>query len=238
MDLTGQTVLIIGGSSGMGLAAAQLAGKLGSQAIVAGHNRDKNQAALAQLSPGTRSAYVDVTDHQSIEALFAASGPLDHLFVTAAPGGKNDFAQTSLRIEETYLYGKFWSLVMLMQAARSRIRKDGSVTFVTGGLAVRPEKGAVLVTAAFGAVEGFAKALAVEWAPLRFNVIRPGLIDSGFWDYLGEEKKRQLMEETVGKIPAGRKGESEDVGRLAVSLMMYDYVNGQVIEVNGGQLLQ
>jgi NAD(P)-dependent dehydrogenase (short-subunit alcohol dehydrogenase family) len=121
-----------------------------------------------------------------------------------------------------------------MQAARSRIRKDGSVTFVTGGLAARPEKGAVLVTATFGAVEGFAKALAVEWAPLRFNVIRPGLIDSGFWDYLGEEKKRQLMEETIGRIPAGRKGESQDVGRLAVSLMMNDCVNGQVIEVNGG----
>jgi NAD(P)-dependent dehydrogenase (short-subunit alcohol dehydrogenase family) len=93
------------------------------------------------------------------------------------------------------------------------------------------------VTAAFQAVERLAKALAVEWAPLRFNVICPGLIDSGFWNYMGAENKRQFIEETVRKMPSGRKGESEDVGKMAVSLMN-EYENGQVVKVNGGQMLQ
>ncbi len=237
MDLKAQKVLIVGGSTGMGLATAKMAEKAGAKVIIAGHNEEKSQKALTELSDQARAVYVDVVQEGSIREMLTKTGKLDHIFVTAAPGGTGDFKEAPLDIQETYIYGKFWSLYLLTKLALPQMREDGSITFITGGFAQRPEKGTVLVTAAFQAVEGFARALAVELAPLRFNVIRPGLIDSGFWDFLEEEERQQFFEKTIKGIPSGRKGESEDIAHAALFLMSNSYVNGQIIEVNGGQYL-
>ena len=236
MNLKNENVLIIGGATGMGFATAQLVEKLDGKVIIAGHNKEKNQKALANLSQKAEDRFVNVVDSDSISDLFASVDKINHIFITAAPGGTGDFLSAPLNIEETYIYGKFWSLFMISQKAVGKIEKNGSITFITGGFSTKPTKGTVLVTAAFNAVEGFAKALAVEMAPIRFNVIRPGFIDSGFWDYLDQSEREKLFEENKKKIAVGRIGESEDIAKMATSIMMNSFINGQVIEVNGGLL--
>lgn len=236
MDLSNQTILIIGGATGMGFATARLVEKSGGKVIIAGHNEAKNAKALSQLSDQAESRYVDVVNADSIDALFGSLEKVHHLFITAAPGGTGDFSAAPLDITATYMYGKFWSLFMITKKAVEKIDKNGSVTFITGGFAAKPTKGTVLVTAAFHAVEGFAKALTVEMAPIRFNVIRPGFIDSGFWDYLDEPEREKLFRENKEKIAVGRIGESEDIAKMAVSIMTNTFINGQIIEVHGGLL--
>ncbi|MEO0333620.1 MAG: SDR family oxidoreductase, partial [Bacteroidota bacterium] len=231
-----QTVLIIGGATGMGFATAALVEKLEGKVIIAGHNEKKNALALEKLSRSAESRCVDVVDPDSIEDLFNSLDNLHHVFITAAPGGTGDFLEAPLEIKETYIYGKFWSLFMISKSAVKKIDQHGSITFITGGFATKPTKGTVLVTAAFNAVEGFAKALTVEMAPIRFNVIRPGFIDSGFWDYMDESERNQLFEENKKKIAVNRLGKSEDIAEMAASIMMNSFINGQVIEVDGGQL--
>ncbi|MBQ0734467.1 SDR family oxidoreductase [Aquimarina celericrescens] len=236
MDLTNKTVLIIGGATGMGFATAQLVEKLGGNTIIAGHNEEKNNKALEQLSDAADAFYVDVVDPKSIQKLFKNVKGVDHLFVTAAPGGTGDFVEAPLEIKETYIYGKFWSLFMITKEAVKKISKKGSITFITGGFTKNPIKGTVLVSAAFHAVEGFAKALTVEMAPIRFNVIRPGFIDSGFWDFKEEKEREKLFEENKKQIAVNRIGRSEDIAQMATTIMMNSFINGQVIEVNGGKL--
>lgn len=236
MDLKGKTVLVIGGATGMGLATAELSEKLGAKVIIAGHNKEKNDKALRGLSKSAEARYVDVVEPDSVDALFNSLDEVHHIFITAAPGGTGDFKEAPLEIKETYIYGKFWSLFMITKSAVSKIAKSGSITFITGGFTTKPVKGTVLVTAAFNAVEGFAKALTVELAPIRFNVIRPGFIDSGFWDYMEEDERKKLFEENKQKIAVNRVGQSEDIAKMATSIMMNSFINGQVIEVDGGQL--
>lgn len=236
MNLKDQTILIIGGATGMGFATAGLVENLGGKVIIAGHNQEKNKMALSKLSALAESRFVDVVDQKSIEELFNSIEDLDHVFITAAPGGTGDFLTAPFEIKETYVYGKFWSLFMVTQSAVKKINKKGSVTFITGGFASKPAKGSVLVTAAFHAVEGFAKALTVEMAPIRFNVIRPGFIDSGFWDFMDETAREKLFEKNKKQIAVNRLGKPEDIAKMATSIMMNSFINGQVIEVNGGLL--
>ena len=220
----------------MGFATAQLVEKLGGKVIIAGHNEEKNSKALSSLSEHAESRFVDVVKPDSIEKLFESINRLHHIFITAAPGGTGDFLKAPLDIRETYIYGKFWSLFMIARSGVKKVDETGSITFITGGFATKPTKGTVLVTAAFNAVEGFAKALAVEMAPIRFNVIRPGFIDSGFWDFMDESERQELFEKNKKKIAVNRLGESEDIAQMATSIMINSFINGQVIEVDGGQL--
>ncbi|MGD1891546.1 MAG: SDR family oxidoreductase [Cyclobacteriaceae bacterium] len=236
MNLENKNILIIGGGTGMGFATAKLAESLGAKVFIAGHNNEKNAKAISKLSSNAESRYVDVVNSESISELFGSIPSVDHLFITAAPGGTGDFRNAPLEIKETYIFGKFWSLYMITKIGIEKISKDGSVTFITGGFATKPTKGTVLVTAAFHAVEGFAKALTVELAPIRFNVIRPGFIDSGFWDFMEESDRKELFDKTKKTIAVGRLGESEDIAQTAVSIMMNSFMNGQIIEVNGGIL--
>ncbi len=235
-NLKNENVLIIGGATGMGFATAKLAERLQAKVIIAGHDEEKNEKALLSLSNQAESFYVDVLNMDSISSLFTSVKEVNHIFITASPGGTGDFLKAPMAIQETYMYGKFWSLFMITKKAVKRISKNGSITFITGGFSTKPIKGTVLVTAAYNAVEGFAKALTIEMAPIRFNVIRPGFIDSGFWNHIEKSERDQLFNENKAKIAVGRIGTADDIANMATSIMMNSFINGQIVEVNGGLL--
>jgi NAD(P)-dependent dehydrogenase (short-subunit alcohol dehydrogenase family) len=133
--------------------------------------------------------------------------------------------------------GKFFGSWACARYAAPVLAAGGSITFLSGGLAVRPEAGTTMITAAFAAVEALGRALAVELAPTRVNTIRPGFIDSPMWNFLGESEREEMREERRASLPVRRVGEVEDIGQAAVFLMTSPYVTGAVLEVNGGQLL-
>jgi NAD(P)-dependent dehydrogenase (short-subunit alcohol dehydrogenase family) len=113
----------------------------------------------------------------------------------------------------------------------------GSITFITGVAVVRPPRGAAMVTAAFAAVEGLTRALALELGPLRVNTIRPGYTDSEMWGGLSDAEREDLRRRVAAAMPVGRMGRPEDIAHAALFLMTNPQVTGAVLEVSGGESL-
>lgn len=221
----------------MGLGAVRAAAGLGADVIVAGRRASAVREVAGSVAGNVVPATVDVTDERSVRELFAGLGKLDHLFVTASPGSPGAFLEQDVRAAQEYMNGKFFGSWACARYAAPLLETGGSMTFLSGGLAVRPTSGSAMVTAAFAAVEALSRALAVELAPIRVNTIRPGFIDTSMWDFLGEKEREAMREERRASLPARRIGDVEDIGAAAVFLMASPYVTGTVLEVNGGQLL-
>lgn len=161
-------------------------------------------------------------------------GTLDHLAVTASPGSRVSFLESSVEEAHSYMEGKFWSTYRAAWHAAKKMNKNGSMLFITGGLATKPSKGSAMVTSAFNAVEGFSKALAVELAPIRVNTIRPGLFDTPMWNFMDQDTKAKFFAEVSAKTPVPRPGVPDDIGQLATMLMTNTFITGTVIDLNGG----
>jgi NAD(P)-dependent dehydrogenase (short-subunit alcohol dehydrogenase family) len=221
----------------MGLGAARAAAHQGATVVIAGRGQDAVQEAADGVAGDVVPAMVDVTDESSIRDLFGGLRELDHLFITASPGTSGAFLEQDVAAARGYMDGKYFGSWACARYAAPVLGAGGSITFLSGGLAVRPEAGRAMVTAAFAAVEALGRALAVELSPTRVNTIRPGFIDSSMWSFLDDSERERMREEQRASLPARRVGDVEDIGQAAVFLMTSPYVTGAVLEVNGGQLL-
>jgi NAD(P)-dependent dehydrogenase (short-subunit alcohol dehydrogenase family) len=130
--------------------------------------------------------------------------------------------------------GKYWSTYRVTYHAIPCMPEDGSVTFLSGGLAIKPSPGTTVVSSAFAAVETLAKALAVELSPRRFNTIRPGTIATDLWSFKSDDEREQFYQQAAEAVPAKRIGQPIDIGHAVVFLMTNSFVTGTVLEVNGG----
>lgn len=224
LSLQGQRVVIVGGTSGMGLGAARAAAAAGAKVVVAG----RRAVQVRSLSPSDGADpfehhLVDVNDEPSVRATFEAIGQLDHLLVTAAPGGRSSgaFLEQDVQSAQQYVSGKLLGSWVCARHAAPWMRSGGSITFLTGCASIRPRRGSSMVTATFAALEALSQALALELGPLRVNTIRPGLIDSEMWSFLDEPAREELRRKRA------RCGLPET----------NPYVTGIVLEVSGGEPL-
>jgi NAD(P)-dependent dehydrogenase (short-subunit alcohol dehydrogenase family) len=231
--MKGQRVVVVGGTSGMGLATVRSARELGAEVVSAG----RRPLAQRESVPGVEAAEVDVTDEGSVRRLFDRVGTLDHLFVTASSGTPGAFLDQDLATARSFMDGKFFGSWMCARYAAPGMAASGSITFVTGGAAVRPPAHGSMITAAFAAVEALTRALAIELGPRRVNTIRPGYTDSNMWSYLPDVRRRELRRRVAEAMPVGRMGTPDDVAHAAVFLMTNPQVTGAVLEVTGGETL-
>ena len=233
MTLTGQRVVVVGGTSGMGLATVRAAAAQGAEVVAAW----RRALAARERIDGVHQAEADVTDEASVRALFDAVGAVDHLFVSASPGSPGPFLEQDLAAARTFLDGKLLGSWTCARYAAPRMPAGGSITFVTGAAVVRPPLGASMATAAFAAIEGLSRALALELGPLRVNTIRPGYTDSEMWAGLSDDEREDLRRRVSDALPAGRMGTPEDIAHAAVFLMTSRQTTGAVLEVSGGETL-
>ena len=233
MTLAGKVVVVVGGTSGMGLATVRAAAAAGAKVVAAGHR------AVAEREPidGVRHAAVDVTDETSVRALFEDLESVDHMLVSASPGRPGPFLEQDLAAARTFVDGKLLGSWTCARYAAPRMPAGGSITFVTGVAAVRPSGTAAMVTAAFAAVEALSRALALELGPIRVNTIRPGYTDSEMWSSLSEEERRGLRERVSKAMPVGRMATPDDIAHAVVFLMTSRQTTGAVLEVSGGESL-
>jgi NAD(P)-dependent dehydrogenase (short-subunit alcohol dehydrogenase family) len=231
--MDGSRVVVVGGTSGMGLATVRLAAARGADVIAAGRRPVAERAQVDRA----RHLEVDVTDEQSVQALFEVVGELDHLLVTASPGSPGAFLKQNLATARGFMDGKFFGSWLCARYAAPRMRGEGSVAFVTGGAVVRPPVHASMITAAFAAVEALTRALAIELGPLRVNTIRPGYTDSEMWSFLSAREREGLRRRVAEAMPVRRMGTPDDVADAALFLMTNPQVTGTVLEVTGGETL-
>lgn len=232
-SLEGKRVVVVGGTSGMGLATARMAAELGAEVVAAGRRALEHREPLE----GVTHALVDTTDEASVQALCDEVGELDHLFVSSSPGSPGPLLEQDLAAARTFIDGKLLGSWMCARYAAPRMGAGGSITFVTGCAVLRPPRHAAMAVAAFAAVEALSRGLALELGPLRANTIRPGYTDSEMWSELPPARRDRLRELVAAALPVGRMGTPQDIAHAAVFLMTNRQITGAVVEVSGGEPL-
>lgn len=238
MAMGEQRVVVIGGSSGMGLATAKAAARDGARVTVVSSRPDRVDAAVAELPDGCDGAVVDVRDEPGLVALFARVGALDHLVFTAGDAfSPRSLAETSIEEGRAVLDVRFWGAVAVIKSAAPRIRPGGSIALTTGTVGQRPVPGAALAAAGAGATEGLVRGLAAELAPLRVNAVRAGAIRTPLWDSVAEPQREAVFARLAQRTLLGTVGEPDAIALAHLYLMQNAYVTGTVLTVDGGLLL-
>jgi len=230
MLLEGKKVVVVGGSSGIGLATAELAKSEGASVIIASRSAERLRAAAERI--GARGIEADVTSDASVAALFKACGRVDHVVVTAAQLRSGPFKTLSMDDARSTMESKFWGSWRVARSAD--IAPGGSLTIVSGFLSIRPRAGAAIVGAANGALEALARSLALELAPVRVNAVSPGIVDTPIRAAMPEEARRKMLEQTAAALPVRRVGTGEDIARQIVAFMANGFATGSIVYLDGG----
>ncbi len=223
MTFSDRTVsVVIGGHTGIGRAVAQALRVRPGRVIEAG-----------------RRSGLDLTDAAAVQRFFDELGGVDHVVVTAgsqAPGGP--LLDVSLPTAKSAFDTKFWGSLTVAQSAARWIRPGGSLTFTSGFLARRAVPGTFVKTAMNAGLEAVAKVLARELAPLRVNVVSPGLTDTEAYAAMTPEARAAMLDRAAHSLPVGRAGRPEDVAQAYLLAIDNAFMTGSVIDVDGGALIQ
>ncbi len=236
MKLQNQKVVIIGGSSGIGLATARAALEEGASVVIASRSKEKLEIANQQLGNKALIYEVDLAVRDSLQHLFQEVGELNHLFISAADPRAGLLMKTDMEEIRSTLETRFWGTYCATQLAVPRISQDGSITYMSGNAAVKAIKGSSVGSASVAAVEAFARGMARELAPIRVNVVRAGLIDTPLLDRYGNQRQT-IIENYAKRLPLKRIGSPADVAEAVIYLMKSTYTTGIILQVDGGALL-
>ncbi len=236
-ELDGQTVVVIGGSSGMGLETARRAREEGAEVILTGRNAEHLKQAAAEVGARDTAAF-DVTDPAALDRFFAdLPGPIDHLYLTAggpyyAPLAELDFAE-ALRAIEAHL------LVPLRigRNAVGKVRPGGTLLFMSGTGARRPARGQAIAALGTAGLPALVANLALELAPVRVNLIAAGFVDTPLSARLLGDDLDARRAQLSATLPIRRVVGPADIAALAVHLMANTAVTGATYDIDGGQQL-
>lgn len=238
MTLENKRVVLIGGTAGMGLATAQATAAAGGQVVVVSSSSAHLSNALAELPDGAQGEMVDVRKEVEVKALFDRIGAFDHLVYTAGEAmALAPVLDTDIGVARQFFETRFWGAYAAVKYATPHIRPGGSIVLSSGGSSQRPGPGWAAASSALGAMEALGRALALELAPIRVNVVRPGMVATDLWQEFALEVREELFRTTGAALPVGRIGETADLARTYVHMMEQEYATGTVVTVDGGGLL-
>jgi NAD(P)-dependent dehydrogenase (short-subunit alcohol dehydrogenase family) len=231
-NLNHARVLVVGGSSGIGLATAAAAAEAGAEVTIASRSQTKLESAVSTLGKTARSVALDTGDVAAVERFFTDEAPWDHIVVSAAQTPSGPVRSLSLADAKIAMDSKFWGAYRVARAAK--IREGGSLTFVSGFLSVRPSANSVLQGAINAAIEALARGLALELAPVRVNAVSPGLIATPLWSGMADDKREAMFASAAQHLPARRVGQPEDIANAVMFLVTTSFATGSTVRVDGG----
>jgi NAD(P)-dependent dehydrogenase (short-subunit alcohol dehydrogenase family) len=244
--LKGGTVIVVGGSSGLGRATALATLQQGARVVIASrelrHLEATRQALLDEV-PGAAvdTRVIDMRDEAAIAAWFAdmPTGSITHLVMSASEAVHGAFTELETREARTLFDSKFWGPYTVAKHAAAKIADGGSITFFSGVLSRRPGVNCSGLGAVNAAIEGLTRALALELGPrLRVNCCSPGMIDTEAYASLAPEARERMYRATGDSLPVGRVGHAEEVAQAVVYLMINGFTTGHVLDVDGGHLVR
>jgi NAD(P)-dependent dehydrogenase (short-subunit alcohol dehydrogenase family) len=236
-QLLGQTVVVIGGSSGIGLETARRARAAGAEVVLTGRSPERLQHAALELDARSSAAF-DATDFDRLERFFdELPTPIDHVMVTA--GGPYyarltdiDFEQARRNVDQ-----HLWLPLHVARNAAAKVRAGGTLLFMSGTGGRRPAVGMALISTFTAALPALTKALALELAPVRVNLIAPGFVDTPLSATLLGDRLDERRDQLRTALPIGRVVGPADIAALAVHLMTNTAVTGATYDIDGGQQL-
>ncbi|MEY9375279.1 SDR family oxidoreductase [Rhizobium leguminosarum] len=230
--IEGAKIIIVGGSSGMGLALARRLLGEGAAVTIAGRSEDRLAAARRALGdhPGVATIAVDISREEEVAALFRNGGPVDHIVSTAADigGAYQLLPSIELAAAQRVVESKFYGPLMLAKYGAAHLPPSGSITYTSGVAAYRPAARGSVVAAVNAALEGLVRALAVELAPIRINAVSPGWVDTPIWSFVAGDAKQATLDAMAQRLPAGRVGRPDDIADAIRFLIGNGFTTGNV----------
>ena len=232
MKLQGAHVVVIGGSTGIGFAAAKLARQEGAELTIAGRSPEKLAQAQRELGE-VRTIVADISNEAAVRQVFEGISHVDHVVIAAGNivNGRivdNDLANLRRIIDE-----RIWGLIYVVRSAAPKMT-NGSITFTSGGLSSRPRQGTAMLTAALASVEAITPALALELAPIRVNTVTPGLIDTPLLHNTYGAERDTIVQNRAAMLPGKRIGSAAEVAQVMLMLITNAYMTGEVLHIDGG----
>ena len=240
MTLADKTVLVLGGTSGIGFAVAAAAVSAGAHAVVVSSSAERVQRAVKALGGDRRARghALDLTDEGAVRALFEREPSFDHLVFTAGESlALSKLADVDIAAAQRFFLLRYWGAFTAAKHGASRLRPGGSITFTSGLAGARPHPTWSLGASICAAMEGLTRALAVELAPIRVNIIAPGVVKTPLWDSFSAADRDSLYAQSAARLPVGHVGEASEIAEAYLYSMRQTYATGEVLRVDGGGAL-
>jgi len=236
-ELKGKKVIVLGGTSGIGLSTTRALTEAGAHVVTGSRSAERIAEARQALGERVELESVDVQDRDRLQALFERHAPFDHL-VNCATGGDRAVGPF-LEMDLDGFFGSFrklWGYVQSVRLGAASMNPQGSIVLVGGALARKCRPGMTAHSTVGNAVEGFCRAVAPEIAPIRINVVAPGLIDTPMFDASGTEREAFFRSKTATHV-IPRPGKPEEIADGILFLLRNDFITGTTLDVDGGSLL-
>ncbi|MHB8206028.1 SDR family oxidoreductase [Mucilaginibacter sp.] len=236
--LTDKRVVVLGGSSGIGLATAIAAAQEGADVTIVSSNQQRIDKALEQLPEASKGLAINLTDEKQVQELFSKIGAFDHLVYTAGESlALKTVEEVSLQDAKSFFDLRYWGAFTAVKYGSPNINAGGSITLTGGICSSRPGKGWSIASSVCSAMEGFTRAMAIELAPLRVNLVSPGVIRTNLWSDMTDADRDGMYETIANSLPLKRVGEAEDIAQTYLYLIKQPFSTGQVIIADGGHVL-
>jgi NAD(P)-dependent dehydrogenase (short-subunit alcohol dehydrogenase family) len=229
--LQGKRVVVVGGSSGIGLATAVAAAREGARVTIMGRSVERLEKAVTQ-HPQLTALSVDLSEDAAVRTAFESVSAIDHVFVSAGTVAPASVLTSPFEMLQAPFNERVFGALRVVRASVPKMA-GGSIVFTTGDLVDRPVPGVAAVSAAAAAVESLAKTCALELAPIRFNVVSPGAIDTPLYTAVFGEQRDVALAAQAEKLPGKRVGSAHEVAEAVLMLMTNEYVNASVLHVDG-----
>lgn len=231
-DFKGKKAIVLGGSSGIGLETSRQLSDRGAEVVVG-----SRRGTLAQQIDGVKTEAINVLDREELQGFFQRHGNIDYL-VNAATGGQRAFGPfLDMNFDGFQAsFAKLWGYANSVHLGAKYLNSDGAITLVSGYPARRFKPGYIAISTVGNAVEGFVRGLAHELAPIRINVVSPGLIDTPMFAQKGPQREIFLSESTKHHL-IPRAGKPQEVAKAVLFTLENEFVTGTTVDVDGGALI-
>ncbi|MCT7366203.1 SDR family oxidoreductase [Mycolicibacterium llatzerense] len=233
-----RTVVLIGGGSGIGFAVAKLVVSGGGAVVLGGRRAGALEKAAAELGPSATWQVVDTADERAVEAVFARLDSVDAVFTTAATYITGSLRELSISDAASPFDSKFWGQYRVVKAALPVLAADASVVLMAGAASVRPAGAAPAYVAANAAIEGLARGLAVELAPVRVNAISPGTVDGNLWNQRPQAVRQAAFDHFVEASTSGKLVREDEIAAAVIHLFLNGATTGSTLYPDGGYSLR
>lgn len=232
-------LVIIGGTSGIGLEVAKLGARQGMQIVVTGYKPHKQDDIQPQFPIDAKIEIhqLDIADENAVKEFFSKVGEFDYLTTPGSTLPKGQFLTMNSETAKSGFASKFWGQYFAAKYGAPHIRRDGAIVFFSGAVGQRPQAHLSIMASVNSAVEGLGRALAVELAPLRVNVISPGYVDTPRYAGMPEVERRAFLGSLANKLLVRHVGQPQELAEAVLFLLTNTYTTGVTLQVDGGYLL-
>lgn len=236
-NLKDKNIIVIGGSTGMGLATAKMAFEAGATVTLTSRDLDKAISVASSIGSGVVGLKLDIDNEQEVNKFFESFSTIDHIYIAAGSTKLGSVLDGNLNDNMLAFNTRLYGSLRVVRAAAEKINPRGSIVFTGGVSTDRPITGAWVSGLGTASAEQLARVLVMELPHIRFNAVSPGYTDTPMWDAIMGENKVTVFAGIAESLPVKKIATPEEVASAVLFLMSNESITGETIHIDGGQRL-